>query len=243
MAIKTFPVTLKRDEDIAPGVKHLAFEREDGELLDFTPGQFISVHFEHGDKVLRRSYSLANRPKNQQIEFALSYVEGGAASNLLFGLKPGDKIDISGPYGRLTLRDNTPERYILVATGTGVTPYRSMLPELAKRLDDHPNLSVELLLGVQKRADALYEEEFLAFAKQHPRFHFHIHFSREHADDLTESHQCTGYVQTAFSHLKLDPATDMVYLCGNPNMIDESVTITKAIKFPIQQVVREKYIS
>lgn len=243
MAIKTFPLKFCWAKNIAPDVKHLAFEKIEGPAFEFIPGQFISIHFEWEDKLLRRSYSVASVPgKSDLIEFSLSYVPDGAASQFLFNLKDDDIINVSGPYGRLILRDETPQRYLLVATGTGVTPYRSMLPELSKRLTADPELTIELLLGVRTRADALYEDEFLAFAEQHPNFHFHLHLSREALSD-PKAHEKKGYVQHGLKDLNLDPERDIIYLCGNPNMIDESVVLTKEFEFPIQQVRREKYVS
>lgn len=225
-------------------VRHLAFQRTDNQLLDFIPGQFITIHFSHNDALLRRSYSIATIPgQSDLIEFALSYFQGGAASDLLFNLEPGQAIDASGPYGRLILReDDHPKRYIFVATGTGVTPYRSMLPSFQQRLAADPNLNIVILLGVQSRKDALYANEFVEFAKQQPRFEFRIHYSREHLEEGFP-HERTGYVQTSFDDLGLDPQNDIIYLCGNPHMIDNSVDLLKDMGFSIQQLRREKYVS
>jgi NAD(P)H-flavin reductase len=52
-----------------------------------------------------------------------------------------------------------------------------------------------------------------------------------------------GYVQAFFSQLRLDPDADVVYLCGNPGMIDESVEVLKAMGFTLKQLRREKYLS
>ncbi|WP_373289467.1 hypothetical protein, partial [Alicyclobacillus cellulosilyticus] len=78
---------------------------------------------------------------------------------LLFNLKPGDAIDINGPFGRLILKDEVPKRYIFVATSTGITPYRAMLPALQKRLEENKLLEVVILQGAQKSEDILYGDE------------------------------------------------------------------------------------
>jgi ferredoxin-NADP reductase len=243
MAVQTFPLILRRIQMVSPNVRHMVFSREDEQPLAFIPGQFISIHFEHEGKLLRRSYSIATIPgQTTEIEIALSYFVDGVASQFLFGLELGHKVDASGPYGRLILREEHPKRYVLVATGTGVTPYRSMIPALKARLLAEPDLIVELLLGVQGREHALYAEDFLALAKEMPRFHFHIFYSRENlADPLAHEH--SGYVQTSFATLNLDPATDIIYLCGNPLMIDNAVELLKETGFAIQQLRREKYVS
>ncbi len=229
---------------LAPGVRHLAFVKEHGEVLDYTPGQFISIHFMSSDeKPLRRSYSIATIPgQSNYIEMSLSFLKGGEASNYLFGLEPGDTVQASGPYGRLVLRDDQPGRYILVATGTGVTPYRSMLPELAKRMQANSGLKVVLLLGVRTHSDQLYTKDFIEFSKQNPNFDFRLYYSREIPKD-PQFYEYSGYVQTAFSDLSLDTEKDIFYLCGNPHMVDNAVDLLKEKGFVLQQIRREKYIS
>lgn len=245
MAITTFPVTLKWAHLIAPGVRHLAFDRKDGTPLSFIPGQFISIHFTENDKPIKRSYSIATIPnESEHIEIALSYIAGGSASEFLFNLSPGQEVQMSGPYGRLILRDEeTPRRFILVATGTGVTPYRSMLPQFKARFAQDLNLEIYVLLGVRTHHDQLYTKDFLALAEVQPRFHFNTYYSREYpATPLPFEH--SGYVQSAFPELNLDPHQgDLIYLCGNPHMVDNAVELLKQKEFAIQQIRREKYVS
>jgi ferredoxin-NADP reductase len=242
MQVNTFPIVLEDSFMASPQVKHFIFKRLQAPAFDFLPGQFITIHFELEGKILRRSYSIANIPQqDNRIEFAAGYVEGGPGTNLLFNLKPGDSIHVNGPFGRLVLKEDDPKRYILVATSTGVTPYRAMLDELKKRLNADPTLQVVILQGVQKREDVLYKDEFLHFA-QHPRVTFRAHLSRNQEKDL-ELHERCGYVQHSFPELNLNPEQDLIYLCGNPGMIDEAFSYLKDIGFAMQQIIREKYIS
>ena len=240
MQVKTFPITLEDSYMPSPNVKHFIFKTPE---FNYVPGQFITIHMEHNGKTLRRSYSIANVPaQNNRIEFAAGYVEGGPGTNLLFNLKPGDRININGPFGRLILKDDVPKRYVLVATSTGVTPYRAMIAELKKRMLANPSLKVVILQGVQKREDILYNDEFLELATAFPQVVFRAHLSREQKENLLP-HEYTGYVQSSFPELALNPEEDMVYLCGNPGMIDDAFTYLKDAGFAIQHIIREKYIS
>lgn len=244
MQVNTFPITLEDGFMLSSYVKHFIFTAEKSPTFDYLPGQFITIHFERDNKTLRRSYSIANVPtQNNRIEFAAGYVEGGPGTDLLFGLKPGDKININGPFGRLILKEEQPKRYILVATSTGVTPYRAMINELTKRLHANPKLQVVILQGVQKHGDVLYDQEFLHFATLFPhQVTFRAHLSRGNQENLND-HEYLGYVQHAFPSLSLNPEEDMVYLCGNPGMIDDAFNYLKEHGFGLQQIIREKYIS
>jgi ferredoxin-NADP reductase len=242
MARPIHTLVLKSSKTIAPHVLHLTFECEGVDQFNFLPGQFITIHIPLNDKVLNRSYSIANIEQNNHIEFAASYVEKGTASNLLFNLKPGDKLNATGPFGRLILRDEKPSRYLLIATGTGITPYRAMLKELERRLHEQENLRVILLFGVRKPEDLFYREEFVSFAEKNPRFEFRVHYSRIMPSPPLP-YEFQGYVHTALTDIKPDPLNDLVYLCGNPNMIDETYSILCQYGFAVQNVRREKYIS
>lgn len=242
MVREPFNLVLDEVRDIAPGVKHFAFEREDGDELKFVPGQFVQVLFDTDESPVRRSYSIASRPGiDHTVDVAVSAVVDGFATDRFWAMKPGDKVKALGPFGRLVLRDEPATRYLLVATGTGVTPYRAMLPDIARRLDAGGH-DIGLMLGVRTRADLLYGDEFIAFAEEQPRFHFTAHYSRGLPDDA-QPWEREGYVQHAFDAEGLNPETDVVYLCGNPNMIDEAMLWLTGRGFTAQRVRREKYIS
>lgn len=244
MSIITFPVKLDEAYMISPSVKHFAFHSQQDTPFNYIPGQFVTVHFEHAGKTLKRSYSIANlKQNNNRIEFAASFVKDGPGTNFLFNLKLHDVVQMSGPFGRLILKDVNPKRYIFIATSTGVTPFRAMINELKKRLKSNPDLSCVVIMGVQKREDILYSDDFLAFASElPPRVKFHAYLSRENIHELF-LHESKGHVQDGFDNLNLNPSEDIIYLCGNPTMIDDSFSLLKEKGFSQQNIIREKYIS
>ncbi len=243
MSIKTFPVTLKDSVFLAPGVKQFTFDCPASEDFRFIPGQFITMHFEHEGKTYRRSYSIANVPnKNNQIEFTASFIPHGVGSSLLFSLKKGDTLQINGPFGRLILKDEDPARYILVATGTGITPYRAMRDQLQEKLNKNPALRVAIVFGTRTPIDRLYHHEFAEWAAHCPQVTYRAHLSQDQGEQ-PDQHTYAGYVQSAFAELHLQPDQDLIYLCGNPGMIDESFETLKSQGFAPQSIIREKYIS
>lgn len=246
MQASTFTMTLEEAYMLTPSVKHFVFHSD--LPISYLPGQFITIHIQHQDKMLKRSYSIATPPQQTSsnhtiIELAATYVENGPGTACLFHLKPGDKLETSGPFGRLTLKDSDPQRYILVATSTGITPYRAMLPALQYRLDINPSLQVIILQGVRTANDLLYHQEFLHFAHKNPgRCLYRAQLSQAIQSNV-DAQEHLGYVQTSFDALRLNPESDIVYLCGNPVMVDESFMALKEKGFAIQNIVREKYIS
>lgn len=242
MPIKTYTIRLKNVRSLSPRVKHFEFECDDPALTRFIPGQFITLYIPHQDKTLRRSYSIASLEPNNTIEFAASYVEGGIASNILFNLEPGQCLQAAGPFGRLILKDEDKARTILVGTSTGITPYLAMLNQLREKTEKDPSHQVVIIQGVPTREDVLYEDLFLEASEQSATIHYYQALSREPAIK-PKSHEVLGRVQVKLNELNINAATDVVYLCGNPSMVDETFAQLKTVGFDIKDIRREKYIS
>ena len=243
-----FTLTLVSRRDLAATVAHYAFVRADGQPLPFLPGQFIQIHFEAADGTpLKRSYSLATIldpavPADARVEFAVSFVPGGSATSLFENLRPGDTLQATGPFGRMHLQPgDRNRRYLLIGTGTGITPYRAMLPQL-ERLMAERGVEVVLLQGARTPAELLYGDEFRAFADAHPRFRYVPCFSRQLPaqphPDVRE-----GYVQQHLAEFTPDAAGDIAYLCGNPDMVDACFQALAEAGFGPARIRREKYVS
>jgi ferredoxin-NADP reductase len=252
LAIVHFPLRLVGSRMLAPTVRHLEFARDDGLPLDFIPGQFIQVHFNYPDGTpTKRSYSLATMHDHalapgEAVEIAVSYVAGGAATALFEALDEGQQIQASGPYGRFCLMPaDVNRRYLLIGTGTGVTPYRAMLPHLDALMRAR-GVEVVLLFGCRTPDELLYGDDFRAFAQTHPGFRFVPCFSRElPAPGHPAAHpdMRRGYVQDALPEFAPDAGGDIAYLCGNPNMVDAMFEALKAAGLPVPHIRREKYVS
>ena len=243
-----FPLRLVGSRMLAPSVRHLDFARDDGQPLDFIPGQFIQVHFTYADgTATKRSYSLATIHDHtlgagEAVEIAVSFVPGGAATALFEGLQEGGAIDASGPFGRFCLMPtDANKRYLLIGTGTGVTPYRAMLPQL-EQLMQQRGVEVVLLFGARTPVELIYGEDFYAFAAAHPKFRFVPCFRRElPADPHPDVRK--GYVQEVLAEFAPQGEGDIAYLCGNPNMVDAAFEALKGYGLPVPHIRREKYVS
>ena len=92
----------------------------------------------------------------------------GPFSPHLFGLKPGDEVPMEGPFGEFTPREPLNDS-MMVATGTGIAPFRAMLR--------HPRTLASgrqftLVLGARHEQGLLYREEFEELDRRHPNFRF-----------------------------------------------------------------------
>jgi ferredoxin-NADP reductase len=209
-------------------------------------GQFLRLHFTQNDGFETfRSYSVATifpeeKATLDEIEIAVSWVPGGLATEKLSAMQAGDQLDATGPYGRFCLLPDRHDRYFLIATGTGVTPYRAMLNEIELRLQSGSEFYV--VMGAQDESGLLYEADFRAMEARHDNFHYIPCLSRKQRPEPQLNDQ-TGYVQHYLAGHDFDPENDITYLCGNPNMVDECYQLLKNKGLPVPLIKREKYVS
>jgi len=225
MAWKWYDSTIVKIEDQTPNTKR--FWVEVPEVLPFKAGQFVTMDLPIAEKRLKRwrSYSIANAPDGSSLlEFCIVYLEGGAATTYLFEeAKLGTTIRFKGPSGTFVLPENIEKDLVLICTGTGVAPFRSMLWDLYNQKKPHRN--IHLIFGTRYAKGLLYHEEFEELVKKMPGFKYSVALSREENLPTSQYWEAySGYVHQIYQkyYPKPDPNIDF-HLCGWSNMIDDAV--------------------
>lgn len=224
--------------ELAPGVRHFVFEAVGISKLEFIPGQFVSFSDAVNGKVITRAYSIASAPcDSNRFELCLNIVEDGAFTPHLFSLLPGAGLQMPAPLGTFTLPMPAPSSSrrdaLLIATGTGIAPFRSMLKTYLKA--ESP--AYTLLFGVRYESHLLYRAEFEEMVRRHPHFRFWPTLTQP-GPEWTGRH---GRVQ---AHLEeaLGGRRDIdVLLCGLRPMVDDVRRILKETGFDRKQIRYEKY--
>ena len=170
MAELTQPDTVLSVTDLTPHVRQLVLLPQT-QKISFQPGQWVSLKLPVGPKPpLNRAYSLA-APGTSSGELTLVFdrVMRGLGSEYLYTLKPGDKVIISGPYGKFTLPQQLDHDLLLVARYTGLVPLRCMLKQLyAQRQTD----TIQLIAVAPSEDELLFHQELLTLAVTHPGFRY-----------------------------------------------------------------------
>jgi ferredoxin--NADP+ reductase len=143
----------------------------------------------------------------------------GVCSNYVCDLNVGDKVALTGPVGKAFLYPTHENpNLILIATGTGIAPFRAFL---RTRYQRHPQMSgdTHLFFGMQYGADFLYREELESY-RQHEGFYLHPAISREQqtaeGKRLYVQHRIAEQLEALWPLLE-QPET-VVYLCGLKGM-------------------------
>ena len=144
----------------------------------------------------------------------------GVCSNYMCDLRPGDPIKVTGPNGKRFLlpesRDN--HDYVLVATGTGIAPFRGMAMELLQR--NSVSSQIHLVMGTPYETDLIYDDLFTQLAAEHPNFHYHTAISRETRPDGGRGqyvHHLMDEQMDFFGPVLANPRT-LLYICGLAGM-------------------------
>jgi ferredoxin-NADP reductase len=243
-----FEARLAGARTLTPSVRELTFERVDGRPMEFEPGQWVNMILPVtvGDASdIKRSYSIASPPDGTpRFAIAVTRVQGGPGSCWLHEVEPGTVLAFIGPQGFFTRPATSDTPSLMVATGTGVTPMRSMLLAAIAAGSRTP---AWLLLGVRHEADLLYAPELAAIASAHPFVRFDATLSQP-GDGWAGRR---GYVQThvrgmweELSALGGGPPTAAphVYVCGLERMVGSvRELLRKEMGLPRQQVHSERY--
>ncbi len=196
---------------------------------EFKAGQFTKIGIEQSDgKILSRPYSLVNSPDSELLEIIAVPVEDGSLSPKLHELKAGDSVQVMSPATGFLILDEVPqsETLYLVATGTGVGPFISILdsPEVWQ---SYP--AVVLVYGARYANDLAYLDKIEKWQTEHAgRFTFVPIVSREDRQGTLK-----GRIPALFQgqHIQqkvgkeLNAETSQVMLCGNPDMIQETIEV------------------
>lgn len=214
-------------------------------------GQFTKVGIEQDEgKVLSRAYSLVNSPDAEYLEIIAVPVEEGSLSPQLHEVKVGDTLKVMSPATGFLILDEVPhsETLYLVATGTGVGPFLSIL-ETEQPWQTYQN--IVLVYGVRLASDLAYQDKIQGWLKTYPeQFTFVPIVSRETKDGALQGRIpqliAEGKIQQ-FCGNPIHPGQCQVMLCGNPDMIQqtivelESLGLTKHLRRSPGQISMERY--
>jgi ferredoxin--NADP+ reductase len=240
--------------EVAPGLVIMRVVPDGWELPPFRAGQFAVLGLPpeaprcpgaNGDEapskpgtLIRRSYSIASSSvQRRYLEFYFNLVTSGTLTPRLFALKEGDRVWL-GPKiaGLFTFDQLSPDaNIVMIATGTGLAPYMSMLRTDVERSSGR---RLAVLHGARHARDLGYRAELVMMDRRYPCFAYLATISRPeeepepwtglvgHVQDLWQG----GALESIWG-IRPQPPDTHVFLCGNPTMIEDLTHILAAEGF------------
>ncbi len=220
---------------LSPEVRELTIDP--GADFRFVAGQWVSFRIPAQGQVAARAYSIASAPRSDgPFQIAVTRVEQGLGSGYLHALELPAVLPMTGPEGLFRLEEPT-RPILMVATGTGVSPLRSMLLAAEDAGQELPPTT--LLFGMRTESDLLYSADFERLAGKWRAFRYAPTLSR--ADQAWSGRR--GYVQAHVAELVRALGGDCdVYACGLNEMIKEVRGLLKSeLGFARQRIHTERY--
>lgn len=205
--------------------------RIEAPLGDFEAGQFVRLGLQVGEETVGRPYSLVNPPSDPTLEVYFDVIPGGPLSGRLAALQPGDPILVGAqPYGFLVASEVPDGRDLwLIASGTGIGPFLSMLRSEAvwSRFEN-----LRLVQAVRHAAELAYGDVVAAIAERGGERFRHIPFvSREPCAFALPGRVPAAIAEGALERragLAISSSTSRVMLCGNPGMVEDVTRVLEA---------------
>lgn len=185
-------------------------------------------------ETVTRAYSMANYPEergiimlNVRIATPPPKTDGippGQGSSYIFALKPGDKVNIMGPFGDFFARE-TDNEMIFIGGGAGMAPMRSHIFDQLCRLNSKRKIT--FWYGARSKNEMFYVDDFDRLAREHENFEWHVALSEPLPEDNWEGY--TGFIHQVLYDVYLKhhsaPEDCEYYLCGPPMMSKAVITM------------------
>ena len=179
------------------------------------------------DEPVIRAYSMANYPEEKGIvKFNIRVaspppgrddIPPGKMSSWLFSLKPGDKVDVYGPFGEFFAKDTNHEM-VFIGGGAGMAPMRSHIFDQLRRIKT--DRKITFWYGARSLRETFYVDEYDQLQEENPNFTWHLALSDPQPEDNWTGP--TGFIHNVLyeNYLKDHPAPEdcEYYMCGPPMM-------------------------
>jgi len=225
---------------VSDSMRIIRVKPDEWNLPEFKAGQFVVLGLpgsaprvpdameeyqeQDPDKMIRRAYSIASSSTDEYVEFYISIVRSGSLTPRIFNLEIGDRIYMSQkPTGMFTLDQvDEDQNVVLIATGTGVAPYMSMLRTDALHRKGH----IVIIQGASNSWDLGYFSELKLLANMFSKFTYYPTITEPDKEPAGWSGD-TRFIEKIWDDPKFiekigfepKPDNTHVFLCGNPNMI------------------------
>ena len=215
--------------------------------LTFEPGQYATLGVQVSAEVLERPYSIVSSPKEDEVEFFFELVRRGGLTPRLYALQVGDpSLMRREAKGLFTLDDQSGHKqHYLVCTVTGVSPYVSMVRTLVHEAKEgRPiDLKVVVLQAASRSREFAYHDELAGLAQEFDWLHYIPTVSRPWEDPSWrgEVGRVEDVLRKHLDSLGLEPSNTTAYLCGQPQMIQNSKGILERKGFAKEFIREELY--
>jgi len=230
-------------------VKYADFDIEEQYRGDWERFGFFNFESKVKETVIR-AYSMANYPQEKGVvKFNIRIatpppgsqgIPCGQMSSWTFGLKPGDKVKVYGPFGEFFAK-KTEAEMVFIGGGAGMAPMRSHLFDQFNRI--HTDRKVSFWYGARSLREMFYLEDYDQLAAENENFNWHVALSDPQPEDNWEGY--TGFIHNVLfeEYLKNHPAPEdcEFYMCGPPMMNSAVIQMLTALGVEPENIMLDDF--
>ncbi|GAA3091659.1 propane monooxygenase reductase subunit [Kribbella aluminosa] len=219
-------------------LRHLVLRLTEPGELKFFPGQYVDIAVPGSAET--RSFSMANTSSRAsgELEFVIKVYPGGVFSEFLDRrLQVGDRLELTGPFGVFTLRDNLDARLVFLGGGAGLAPILALLRSMAERGIDRPTT---FYYGARTPRDLCFEDELEALARKLPRFRYVPALSDQDLGGEDWDGE-NGLITDVVKRLEPDLTGADAYVCGPPPMVEAAIPLLERIGVATKHIYYDKF--
>jgi propane monooxygenase reductase subunit len=225
---RTVKTVVEAVEPLTSDIRLLRLRPE--EPLEFKPGQYVDITIPGSEH--HRSFSMANLPGGDVLDFMIKLYPGGRFSGLLQdgSIKPGDELEVKGPFGVFTLRASSPRRLLFIGGGAGMAPILSLLRSLT---DGDNDRAATYYYGARTEPDLFHLDELSQL-----RCSFVPALSEASNGWDGES----GLITDVLDRLEAEDISDVdAYVCGPPPMVEAAIALLERRGVPEAHIYFDKF--
>lgn len=227
-----FKSTLVYKEKVSCKVWEARLALREPTEISFYPGH--NVMFYVGPNI-NRSMSIGSPPsETKQLTFYYDVSPLGPGSRWMINLNIGDTVDFMGPIGAFRFNSDSPRTKVLIATGTGIAPFRAMVLDYLYKGGKE---KVIIYWGLRYQEDIFLTQEFYDLQERFPNFRVELTLSKPLDSWSGRKGRVTDHVYTDISDL----SHCEYYLCGSKSMIDDVHNGLVSRSVPEQQIYKELF--
>jgi Na+-transporting NADH:ubiquinone oxidoreductase subunit F len=222
--VKMFDGKVISTRSVTHDIKEIRFSCDNPDTINQRPGQYVQMQIPTPDGPVYRAYSISSAAsQNNLVELNVRLIPNGVGSTYLHGLKVGDPVNFTGPYGEFHLNEDPNTEIICVGGGAGMAPMKNIIYSIYEKW---PNRSVWLFFGCRGTRDVFYLDEYRELAKKFPSFKIKYALS-DPVKDGEKWDDEKGFIHLAVDKYISAETPRQAFLCGPPPMID---AVTKILE-------------
>ena len=241
--IQTVRTRVVAIEPMTRDIVSLRLRAIDPPAYEFRPGQYADLTIPGTDE--HRSFSMATTQSTPgEVEFLIKKYPGGKFSTLLDGgLRVGEELSLTGPYGSFTIKDGHVLPMVCIGGGAGMAPILSLLRHMSETGNARP---VRFYYGARTATDLFYLDEIVELGKKLTDFAFVACLSADDGGAVPARPGVEfdyGNVTDVVDRREPKIAKCETYLCGPPPMVDAALEFLQVHEVPLDQVFYDKFTS